>query len=68
MKEILISISVVIVFLIPMLAFTVSERDGAYFKQKEYQKLLIDFGHARYIVDPVTGIIKFEIDPVPVTK
>lgn len=28
----------------------------------EYKKLLIDFGHARYIVNPQTGVSHLEID------
>ena len=71
-KENIIAVFVLIIFLIGMVFFVAVERDNARVqykdansKQEEYRKLLIDFGHARYVIDPVTGISKFEIDPSP---
>ena len=57
-KESIFAIGVLIAFMFTMFMVAVNQRN-------EYCKLLIDFGHARYTIDPVTGISKFEIDPSP---
>lgn len=57
-KESLFALGFLIIFLFTMILFVVSQRE-------DYCKRLIDFGHARYIINPATGESKFEIDPVP---
>lgn len=42
------------------------QRDEYRDMYKHNKQLLIDFGHARYISDPVTGKSDFQIDSPPV--
>lgn len=57
-KEMLFVTGSLIVFLFVMCVSVVNQREY-------YRKLLIDFGHARHTIDPVTGVSKFDIDSAP---
>ena len=57
---IIVTIAAIIFFIFDI--FAIYQRDESYKIQAEYKKLLIEFKHARYVIDPVTGKSDFQID------
>lgn len=65
MKSNFIILSITVVILLCLVFYVAVQRDVVALLRDEYKKSLIEFKHARYIIDPVTGKSDFQVDNPP---